>query len=70
MNDDEKRERVREIEESVKVLRAQVPEPEADAGDAVDAAQNLQAREELLGQIENLEDELERLREEVGESGE
>lgn len=69
MNDDQKRERAREIEESVKVLRTQVPEPETDAGDAVDAAQNLQAREELLGQIENLEDERQRLLEELGESG-
>jgi len=69
MNQNQTRTRIREIEESVKVLRAQVPEPESDAGDAVDAAQNLQAREELLGQIENLEDERERLLEELGESG-
>jgi chromosome segregation ATPase len=70
MSDDDTRARVREIEDSVKVLKAQVPEPEADAGDAVDAAQNLQAREELLGQIEDLEAERERLLEELGESGE
>jgi hypothetical protein len=67
MNDDQKRVRVREIEDSVKVLQAEVPEPEADAGDTVDAAQNLQAREELLGQIEELQDERERLLEELGE---
>ncbi|MFS2294794.1 MAG: hypothetical protein FWJ90_19215 [Actinomadura sp.] len=61
---DDGRERLREIDETLERLRAEVPGPPTDiAADFADAGQYLAAREELEGQIELLEAERERLRE-------
>ncbi|MFB4311104.1 hypothetical protein [Actinomadura sp. GTD37] len=64
--EDERRTRLREIDESLDRLRADLPEPSADAGDFIDAGQYLAQREELQGQIEQLEAERERLRDSLG----
>lgn len=64
--DDDRRTRLREIDESIDRLRADLTPPPADARDNVDAGQYLAAREELEGQIELLEYERERLRDELG----
>ncbi|WP_030165388.1 hypothetical protein [Spirillospora albida] len=66
MTDDDKRARLRVIDEDLDRLRADLTPPLADAHDHVDAGQNLTAREELSGQIEQLEDERLRLRDELG----
>lgn len=65
-SEDERRTRLREIEESLARLRADLPSPPADAGDFVDSGQYLAQREELQGQIEVLEAERERLRDSLG----
>jgi hypothetical protein len=67
MNDDEKRARLRDLDEDIARLRAEVPAPSADATDFVDGGQNLAAREELAGQIEGLENERRRLLDELGQ---
>ncbi|HEY8480508.1 MAG TPA: hypothetical protein VIL71_11805 [Spirillospora sp.] len=59
---DDGRDRLREIEETIGRLRAEIPEPPGDATDFADAGQYLAAREEIEGQIELLEAERERLR--------
>jgi hypothetical protein len=64
--EDEKRARIRDLDANISRLRAELPAPSADATDFVDAGQNLAAREELAGQIEALENERHRLREELG----
>ncbi|NKZ08569.1 hypothetical protein [Actinomadura latina] len=64
--EDERRARLRDIEESLDRLRADLPDPPADAGDMVDSGQYLAQREELQGQIEQLEGERERLRDSLG----
>ncbi|MFD0685126.1 hypothetical protein [Actinomadura fibrosa] len=66
MDDAAKRERLGIIEEDLERLRAAIPERTDGPMDAVDAAQELTAREELLGQIEQLEAERERLQDELG----
>jgi hypothetical protein len=66
MNDDGKRARLRDLDESIARLRAEVPPPSADATDFVDAGQNLAAREELNGLIEAMENERQQLRDELG----
>lgn len=63
---DDRRARLREIDESLDRLRADLPSPPGDAGDRVDSGQYLAAREELEGQIELLEAERERLRDRLG----
>lgn len=64
--EDERRTRLREIDESLERLRADLPDPPADAGDMVDSAQYLAQREELAGQIEQLEAERQRLSDSLG----
>jgi len=64
--EEERRTRLREIEESLDRLRADLPAPPGDAGDFVDSGQYLAQREELQGQIEQLEAERERLRDSLG----
>ncbi|WUH97528.1 hypothetical protein OHR68_28935 [Spirillospora sp. NBC_00431] len=61
-DEDSRRARLRDIDESLDRLRADLTPPPADAGDNVDSGQYLAAREELEGQIELLEYERERLR--------
>ncbi|MFA1541203.1 hypothetical protein [Actinomadura monticuli] len=64
--EEERRTRLREIEESLERLRADLPAPTGDAGDFVDSGQYLAQREELQGQIEQLEAERETLRDSLG----
>ena len=66
MNEDERRDRLREIDETLERLRADLPEPTGDAGDFIDSAQYLAQREELQGQIDLLENERETLRDSLG----
>ncbi|TDC97386.1 hypothetical protein [Actinomadura sp. 7K507] len=60
------RDRLRELDETLDRLRADLPSPPTDATDFADSGQYLAAREELEGQIELLESERERLREQLG----
>ncbi|TDC44029.1 hypothetical protein E1281_34555 [Actinomadura sp. KC345] len=60
------RDRLRELDETLDRLRADLPAPPDDATDFADSGQYLAAREELEGQIELLESERERLREQLG----
>ena len=60
------RDRLRELDETLDRLRADLPAPPGDATDFADAGQYLAAREEIEGQIELLESERERLREQLG----
>ncbi|WP_242900911.1 hypothetical protein [Actinomadura terrae] len=62
----DKRERLRTVEADIERLRAELPRPTEDAADFVDAGQNLTARQELGGQIEALENERQRLRDDLG----
>ncbi|MEU4826569.1 hypothetical protein ACLQ2P_12685 [Actinomadura citrea] len=64
--EDERRARLRDIEDSLKRLRADLPEPSGDPADMVDSGQYLAQREELQGQIDLLEAERERLRSDLG----
>ncbi|MFI0482448.1 hypothetical protein [Actinomadura sp. 9N215] len=64
--EDDRHARLRDIDESLDRLRADLTPPPADAGDNVDSGQYLAAREELEGQIELLEYERDRLRTELG----
>ncbi|MBT2213883.1 MULTISPECIES: hypothetical protein [Actinomadura] len=66
MSEADKRDRLRVVEADLDRLRAELPQPTEDAGDFVDAGQNLAAREELSGRIELLEDERRRLRDDLG----
>lgn len=66
MNDDDRRARLREIDTDLRAMRAEQIAP-VDDGDYGDAGQNLTAREELAGQIENLEAERLRLADELEE---
>ncbi|TDD67252.1 hypothetical protein [Actinomadura rubrisoli] len=66
MNESEKRDRLRMIDEDLARLREDLTPPPGDARDFVDAGQDLAAREELAGQIELLEAERRRLRDELG----
>ncbi|WP_344267631.1 hypothetical protein [Actinomadura napierensis] len=65
-DDDEKRARLRDLDANISRLRAELPPPNGDAADFVDAGQNLAAREELAGQIESLENERQQLRDQLG----
>jgi hypothetical protein len=65
-SEDERRARLRELDESLDRLRADIPDPPTDAGDMVDSGQYLAQREELQGQIDTLEAERERLRDSLG----
>ncbi|MEU8342993.1 hypothetical protein [Actinomadura meyerae] len=65
-SEEELRTRLRQVEESLERLRADLPGPPDDPGDFVDAGQYLSQREELEGQIELLEAERERLRDSLG----
>ncbi|RKS72055.1 hypothetical protein BZB76_4868 [Actinomadura pelletieri DSM 43383] len=67
-DEDDRRTRLRDIDESLDRLRADLTPPSGDAGDNVDSGQYLAARQELEGQIELLEYERERLRVELGEA--
>ncbi len=61
MSDEERSARIREIDEDLARMRGDI-DPSVDGPhDMVDAGQNLAAREELAGQIEELEAERERL---------
>ncbi|NDU74657.1 hypothetical protein GWI34_18785 [Actinomadura sp. DSM 109109] len=64
--EDERRARLRDIDESLERLRAELPAPSGDPADMVDSGQYLAQREELQGQIELLEAERERLRGRLG----
>ncbi|MEV3919918.1 hypothetical protein [Actinomadura coerulea] len=64
--EDDRRARLRDIEDSLKRLRADLPEPSGDPTDMVDSGQYLAQREELQGQIDLLEAERERLRADLG----
>ncbi|GAA0572112.1 hypothetical protein [Actinomadura livida] len=68
VGDDEGRDRLREIDETLDRLRAELPSPSDDPTDFVDSGQYLAARQELEGQIELLESERERLRGRLGMS--
>ncbi|XRQ11713.1 hypothetical protein ACN3XK_12745 [Actinomadura welshii] len=65
---DDGRDRLREIDQALERLRADLPGPPEDATDFADGGQYLAAREELEGQIQLLESERERLRERLGMS--
>lgn len=65
-DEDDLRSRLREIDQSLDRLRADVTPPPEDARDNIDSGQYLAAREELEGQIELLEYERERLRSQLG----
>lgn len=67
MTDDEKRERLRNIEEDA-LRRIFIPPP-GDAHDYIDSAQDLNAREEIGGMIETLERERDRPLAQLGSSG-
>ena len=67
-SDEQKRERLRVIEEDIARLRAELPQPSGEPQDFVDAGQELAAREELLGRIELLENERRWLKDELGPS--
>lgn len=64
--DDDRRGRLREIEDSLARLRADLVPPPEYAGDNIDSGQYLAAREEIEGQIELLEYERDRLRAALG----
>lgn len=68
VGDDEARDRLREIDETLDRLRSELPAPSGDPADFVDSGQYLAARQELEGQIELLESERERLRGRLGMS--
>ncbi|XVQ12549.1 hypothetical protein ACQP1W_08315 [Spirillospora sp. CA-255316] len=68
MSDDEKRKRIRDIERTLDTLRGELGEPSDDPRDYGDSGQDLVAREEHAAQIESLEAEHQRLREELGEA--
>ncbi|WP_131737185.1 hypothetical protein [Actinomadura roseirufa] len=65
MNDADRQARIREIDEALARLRADLTPPPGEPRDFVDAGQDLAAREELGGQIEALESERRRLTGEV-----
>jgi uncharacterized membrane protein YukC len=67
MSDDEKRQRVRDIERTLETLRGELGERSDDPRDYGDSGQDLVAREEHAAQIEALESERQRLREELGD---
>ncbi|WP_067455935.1 hypothetical protein [Actinomadura macra] len=69
MNDAERRERLRVIDEDLARLRSDLSPPPDAPRDFVDAGQDLAAREELAGQIEILEAEHQRLEDELTELG-
>lgn len=64
--EDDRRARLRDIEDSLRRLRADLPSPSGDPTDMVDSGQYLAQREELQGQIDLLEAERERLRGDLG----
>jgi hypothetical protein len=64
--EDDRHTRLRDIEESLARLRADLPQPTTDATDMVDSGQYLAQREELQGQIDQLEEERDRLRAALG----
>ncbi|MES9537213.1 MULTISPECIES: hypothetical protein [unclassified Actinomadura] len=64
--EDDRRARLRDLEESLARLRADLPSPSGDPTDMVDSGQYLAQREELQGQIDLLEAERERLRADLG----
>ncbi|MFC5751948.1 hypothetical protein [Actinomadura rugatobispora] len=67
MSDDEKRKRVRDIEQTLNTLRGELGEPSDDPRDYGDAGQDLVQREEHAAQIEALETERDRLLEELND---
>jgi hypothetical protein len=67
MSDDEKRQRVRDIERTLETLRGELGERSDDPRDYGDSGQDLVAREEHAAQVEALESERQRLREELGD---
>jgi len=66
--DEEKRQRLRDIERTLETLRGELGDPSDDPRDYGDAGQDLVAREEHAAQIEALEAEYERVLKEVGGS--
>ncbi|MFC9976890.1 hypothetical protein ACFVH6_38920 [Spirillospora sp. NPDC127200] len=64
---DDKRARIREIDDALEMLRGELGAPNDDPQDYGDAGQALEARMERDSQIETLMAERERLRSEVGE---
>ncbi|MEO3822423.1 hypothetical protein [Actinomadura sp. B10D3] len=66
--EDDRRARLRDLEESLARLRADLPAPPGEPADFVDSGQYLAQREELQAQIELLEAERERLRASLGET--
>lgn len=62
------RRRLREIEDSLTMLREQLGPPTGDPQDFGDAGQDIQAREERDAMIESLEGERAILREQVGDA--
>ncbi|MFF5260754.1 hypothetical protein ACFY4C_17585 [Actinomadura viridis] len=68
MSDDErKRTRLRDIEETLETLRGELGDRTDEPRDYGDAGQDLVAREEHAAQVEALENERRKLREELGE---
>ncbi|WP_067483393.1 hypothetical protein [Actinomadura hibisca] len=64
---EDKRGRIREIDDALRMLRGELGEPNDDPQDFGDAGQALQARADRDAQIETLENERERLQQELGE---
>ncbi|GAA2581264.1 hypothetical protein SMC26_21285 [Actinomadura fulvescens] len=64
--DDEARERLKEIEETLDVLRGEIGPPTDDPKDYGDAAAEMLAREEQGALIESLEREQAQLRRQLG----
>ncbi|WP_395104388.1 hypothetical protein [Actinomadura sp. SCN-SB] len=67
MAEDTRRARIRDIEETLSVLRGELGERSDDPRDFGDSAQDLEAREEHETQIRALEDERRLLLEQLGE---
>ncbi|GAA2421890.1 hypothetical protein GCM10010191_36950 [Actinomadura vinacea] len=67
MSEEEKRTRLRQIEETLATVRGELGDRSDDPQDYGDAGQDLVAREEHAAQLEALETERDRLLEELGE---
>ncbi|GLZ04921.1 hypothetical protein Acsp03_23870 [Actinomadura sp. NBRC 104412] len=67
MAEDTRRTRIRDIEETLSVLRGELGERSDDPRDFGDSGQDLEAREEHETQIRALEDERRLLLEQLGE---
>jgi hypothetical protein len=67
MAEDRRRARIRQIEETLAVLRGELGERSDDPRDYGESGQDLVAREEHAALLDSLEDERRRLLDELGE---